>query len=206
VSESTSAERWLPVVGWEGLYEVSNYGHVRSLDRYVPDSLGRVRHLLGCVLKPFIAGKGYLAVSLKFSGKRKTRYIHSLVLGAFVGICPPGQECLHGPNGRTNNHWPENLSYGTRTQNMQDKRRDGTNDRLNRTRCPRNHALVKPNLVPSRLPDRSCLACQRARSALGTLGWLREDFRTRKEEFKAFADLQYARVMNFYRRIGSDTA
>jgi hypothetical protein len=55
------------------------------------------------------------------------RLVHRLVLEAFAGPCPPGQEALHGPGGGLDNRWPENLSWGTHSKNVgPDKYRDGT--------------------------------------------------------------------------------
>ncbi len=85
------AERWLPVVGLEGTYEVSDLGNVRSLDRTIGHG-NRTRSAFGCVLKPRIGTSGYPQVYLD----GKTKSVHRLVLEAFVGRCPPGMECLHG--------------------------------------------------------------------------------------------------------------
>jgi hypothetical protein len=194
MTEHTGIERWLPVTNWKGVYDVSDYGRVRSLGRYVLDSLGRTRYWPGCMLEQFILGKGYKAVTLQLSGKRVKRYVHSLVLETFVGLCPPDQECLHGPNGQSDNGLT-NLSYGTRTQNMRDKRRDGTNYNSNRVCCPRDHRLMTPNLVVCILPRRTCQACQRTRTALHQKGWTKEDFKVRKDEFQAITDRYYIRIM-----------
>lgn len=48
-------EKWLPVVNYEGWYEVSNYLRVRSIDRTIVDSIGRPRKMKGRVLRPFYA-------------------------------------------------------------------------------------------------------------------------------------------------------
>jgi hypothetical protein len=195
MSEYTSVERWLPVTNWKDIYEVSDYGRVRSLDRWVPQRNRGPRFWSGCILEQYTLGEGYKAVKLQLSGLRINRYVHSLVLEAFVSSCPVGQECLHGPNGQLDNTLA-NLSYGTRTQNMHDKRRDGTNYNSNRVYCPREHKLITPNLVQSHFPRRTCLACQRVRSALYQKGWTKEDFRLRKDEFQAITDRYYARIMS----------
>ncbi len=114
-----SLERWLPVVGYEGLYEVSSHGRVRSLDRL--DSAGR--RVKGCILRPHSDKNGYQVVAL-CNGRRNDRKIHQLVAAAFLGPCPEGMIVLHGENGLDNS--PSNLSYGTRSQNSQDMKRDGT--------------------------------------------------------------------------------
>ena len=77
-------EIWRPVVGYEGLYEVSSYGKVRSLDRYVIDSLENKRFYKGKVLSPGIRPDGYLFVILSCNGKSKTINVHRLVAQAFI--------------------------------------------------------------------------------------------------------------------------
>lgn len=115
-----SGERWLPVPGYEGLYEVSDQGRVRSVKRQIilrpyrnPDS-------------PILHLRAYWRVSLfDRDHKRKQRTIHSLVAETFLGPCPLGQEVRHGSAGSLDNS-VANLSYGTRAQNLADRRRDGT--------------------------------------------------------------------------------
>lgn len=90
------SEGWLPVVGYEGLYEVSDRGRVRSLDRIVKRGSGTVR-LRGRVLKAGIQRSsdghqtGGRIVTLCRDGKRRTRLVHQLVVEAAVGtaITPP---------------------------------------------------------------------------------------------------------------------
>ena len=127
-------EHWLPVAGWEGWYEVSCRGRVRSLDRWVVhqnDSgrfrLPRRRFCRGRLLAPIPNSSGYLTVQLCRPGVKQLRIaIHILVLTAFAGPPKPGQESLHGRGGKHDNRWPENLRWGTRAENAADSLRDGT--------------------------------------------------------------------------------
>lgn len=66
-------ENWRAVVGYEGLYEVSDQGRVRSL------KFGKTR-----ILKYGKAGAGYLVVNLCKDGKHKLMYVHRLVAEAFI--------------------------------------------------------------------------------------------------------------------------
>ena len=127
--EDLRMERWLPVADYEGLYEVSNLGRVRSLDRIVSqvNRWGSVSQhpVRGRVLCPVALGP-YLGVHLS-NREKHTELVHLLVLEAFEGTCPEGQEARHGPGGSRDNRWPENLCYGTHARNCgEDKRRDGT--------------------------------------------------------------------------------
>lgn len=75
---------WEPIKGYEGLYEVSDKGLVRSLDRIVPCGKGRVHGCKGRILTGKSNGKGYLFVALAKNGKLKKHYIHRIVAEAFV--------------------------------------------------------------------------------------------------------------------------
>lgn len=113
-------ESWLPVVGYEGLYEVSDHGRVRSLDRVV---LGRNR--TGRVLAICYAGRRRVPqVSIGRDGVIRHRKIHQLVLEAFVGPCPPGMEGCHNDDDTQNNHL-SNLRWDTRSANEIDAFRNG---------------------------------------------------------------------------------
>lgn len=111
-------EQWLDVVGWVGLYEVSNLGRVRA---------GKNRLHRGHVLK---AGRnkktGYLTVSLTRSGApRYCAYVHDLVCAAFIGPKPVGEEVRHR-DGVRGNCAAGNLWYGTRSSNALDRHEHGT--------------------------------------------------------------------------------
>jgi hypothetical protein len=118
-------ETWKPVVGFEGLYEVSDRGRVRSLDRVYPQlsrkGKGHKHTHKGRILRPAPASHGYLTVVL---GRGNTRTVHSLVAEAFIGPCPEGQEILHKDQTRLNSRL-SNLRYGTRTENILDAVRSG---------------------------------------------------------------------------------
>ena len=105
-------EIWKAVPGYEGLYEVSDLGRVRSFARGVN----------GRLLKPGKASNGYFTVCL---GRGKSRTLHSLVAEAFIGPKPSGQEVLHKDGTRTNN-CVHNLRYGTRAENIRDAVVQGT--------------------------------------------------------------------------------
>lgn len=116
-------EVWQPVSGYEGLYEVSNQGRVRSLDRTIKTSSGP-RFFKGQILVPAKSGpKGYLMVRLSWPNRKKA-YIHALVAEAFHGLRPSGMDCRHLDDDHLNN-CANNLAWGTRKENMADARRNG---------------------------------------------------------------------------------
>lgn len=162
---SAQVETWKPVVGYEGYYEVSNHGRLRSLDRIVYAGQGRTRRHSGGNLNPAKGDTGYLEVRLSREGKSKIHKVHRLVLAAFVGPCPPGMEGCHNDGDRMNANL-DNLRWDTRVGNFADKELHGTCAARNKTHCPRGHLLVEPNLDGYQLKKgyRSCKACVRARS------------------------------------------
>lgn len=153
-----SPETWRPVVGYEGYYEVSERGRVRSMTRL--DNHGRRK--VGRVLRAGVAGNGYLLVSLWRDGIAASRTVHSLVAEAFIGPRPEGMDVCHADGDRLN-PVATNLRYDTRSANLADAREHGTLPGTRKTHCPRSHRLTVPNLVPSALPVRNCLSCTRER-------------------------------------------
>lgn len=111
-------EEWKPVVGYEGLYEVSSYGRVRSLDRYVKGKGKSYWLRKGRVLSPGIKDDGYLVVRLQ----GRMFYIHRLVAQAFISSIDNLPEVNHLDEDKTNNRvenleWcyhKYNMNYGTR--------------------------------------------------------------------------------------------
>jgi hypothetical protein len=147
----TQGERWLPVVGYEGLYEVTNRGRVRSLDRNVTTRAG-VRRYKGRALRSTLVN-GYPWVTLSLVGKLTARPVHQLVMEAFVGPRPEGQEVRHLNDIKTDCRWPENLAYGTKKENFADRLVNGKGNRGER------HGLAVTN--------RDVVASVRARVAAG---------------------------------------
>ena len=111
-------ETWKPVPGYEGLYEVSDQGRVRSLDRHCPGRDGRSELHRGRLLTPWAQKRGrYLTVSIRGGGANRKRTVHSLVAEAFFGPRPPGMDVMHLDGNRQNNA-AANLRYGTRKENL----------------------------------------------------------------------------------------
>lgn len=111
-------ERWLPVVGYEGLYEVSDAGGIRSIDRMKPHRWGGESLVAGRDLAHFPDKDGYRKVTLHRAGRMTQHRLHRLVLLAFVGECPAGEQALHSDDTPGNNALA-NLSWGTPKRNME---------------------------------------------------------------------------------------
>lgn len=129
-------EVWRPVVGFEGLYEVSDHGRVRSVERFVRGKAGVRSPRVSRVLALSANTHGYLHVSLSRENKRRTAYVHGLVLQAFVGPRPEGLEACHQDGDKTNNAIG-NLRWDTRSQNALDRVRHGTHNYLASNRARR---------------------------------------------------------------------
>jgi NUMOD4 motif/HNH endonuclease len=160
--EDNTAERWKPVVGYEGYYEVSDLGRVRSL-----------RHRWGprpvpLVLKPQSRPSGHLHVSLYgYSKNGSTQAIHHLVLEAFVSPCPEGFEGCHGDGDPANNALG-NLRWDTRSANVQDALRHGTQWQVAKTHCPKGHPYDEENTYIRAGGRRGCKACSRENAKVQT--------------------------------------
>lgn len=119
------AERWLPVVGLEKFYEVSDLGHVRTVERMVRSKAGSVRRIRSRVRRHSFL-RGYPAVHLSANGRSYMRTIHVMVLEAFVGPRPsPQHEGCHADGTPTNNALT-NLRWGTKKDNKADSFTHGT--------------------------------------------------------------------------------
>lgn len=155
-------ETWKPVVGWESRYEVSNYGRVWSISRKIAHR-GGTRTVGGRMLKCSPLRSGHMTVALCESSDRQVKYlVHRLVLEAFVGPCPEGMEGLHYDDIPANNHL-SNLRWGTRSDNMHDRTRNGIdmNGTKNATHCSRGHEFDESNTIHYR-GHRSCRTCVNA--------------------------------------------
>ena len=115
-------EVWKDIPGYEGRYQASTMGSVRSLDRVQKTKKGH-RHYKGKVLRPGgFCKSGHVSVVLGH-GKSGSP-VHQLVALTFLGPCPKGKEVLHG-DGNPKNNKLDNLRYGTRSENIIDVSKQG---------------------------------------------------------------------------------
>lgn len=162
---STQHEEWRDVEGYEGFYQVSNTGKVRSLDRYVTTALGWSKFVKGTQLKAVI-NHGYEYVNLYRPGtKPKKKKIHRLVALAFVSGRSSSNDivCHKDGNPRNNHFW--NLKWGDNRENQLDSIAHGTHVGARKVACVRGHALDGANLDTSVLKERGhrlCRACMLA--------------------------------------------
>lgn len=137
---SVPGESWKPIVGWEGFYDVSDLGRVRSLQRFVSNGRGGKRLVHARIMKPYRdrVRSPHMIIQLSRGGRAKEDaqfpLVHKLVLEAFVGPRPPGLEACHN-NGDGMDNRLSNLRWDTHQANMDDQLKHGT--RLPRTSPPR---------------------------------------------------------------------
>ena len=108
-------EIWRPIKDYEGLYEVSSLGNVRSVDRYVMNG-NRYRLLKGKPIKVFPDSKGYLRVRLCKNNKAKNYSVHRLVANAFIPN-PNNLPCIDHINTIRDDNRVENLRWCTQKEN-----------------------------------------------------------------------------------------
>lgn len=111
-------EEWKDIKGFEDLYQISNYGNVRSKDRRVINHrCGSTRVIKGINLTPWDNGNGYLVVSLNDKRKRKNFYVHRLVAEYFIENPLEKKYVNHIDYDRHNNN-AENLEWCTQLENV----------------------------------------------------------------------------------------
>lgn len=147
-------EQWRPVPGYEGLYEVSDQGGIKSTRR---------KGSAGGILKtPIDPATGYPKVGLYRDGRGTTKAVHQIVAAAFLGPTPEGQEIRHMDGNRQNNRFG-NLMHGTSRENKLDMILHGTHTNANKTHCKNGHPFDEANTYIIRVSgSRSCRVCHRA--------------------------------------------
>lgn len=119
---------WLDIPGWEGLYQASSDGQIKSLERVVLYQKRAPRTFPSKILAQTVNPGGYKMVSLSRNGVRSVCYVHRLVALAFYGYPLDGQEVCHNNGDRLDNRF-SNLRWDTRSGNFSDKLIHGTSNR-----------------------------------------------------------------------------
>lgn len=108
-------EQWLPAVGWERFYRVSSLGRVYSL------------HQTGRLVTGMRVRGGYRVLKVRDGERQANLMVHRMVLEAFCGPRPDGQEVRHR-NGIPDDNRADNLCWGTKTENQADRITHGTSN------------------------------------------------------------------------------
>lgn len=121
-NDNTNNEIWKDIPGYEGLYQVSNQGRVKSFPRNGTRNEERI-------LKTTPGAYGYHRVGLYKNNNPKTVKVHAIVALAFIGKRPDGMTINH-KNGIKSDNRPDNLEYCTIKENLQHAHRTGLIDPL----------------------------------------------------------------------------
>lgn len=128
-------EEWRNIKGFEGYYQVSNFGRVRSLDRKIYHPYDRVMtSYKGKIMKASTRNKGYLGICLTKGNKQKSFLIHRLVAEAFIPNPNGYSQVNHIDENKKNNRvdnleWCDckyNVNYGSCIENMKNTRTNNT--------------------------------------------------------------------------------
>lgn len=156
-------EEWLPVVGFEGMYSISDQGRVRSEKRLIVRKDGRATTISERILKPSPKRDGgtHLVVTLYNTAHnlRRVADVGHLVLESFVGDRPPGLDCCHANDIGTDNRLT-NLRWDTRSANLNDLVRNGRHADANKSHCKSGHRFDAENTRIARDGSRVCRQCQ----------------------------------------------
>ncbi len=149
--------------GYEGLYEVSSRGAVKSLPRPVRTKTGKTFIRRGRTLKPnSVQGRNQYTL-YDSSGVSKIWKSSRLVLFAFEGFPPEGKPwALHWDDDPGNNH-VSNLRWGSPSENTRDSVRNGTHADSLKRHCPSGHEYSEDNTRVSKKGKRTCRVCDKVR-------------------------------------------
>lgn len=142
----TEPEEWRDIPGYEGHYQASNLGRVRSLERRARVGGGGLRTVTERILSGRAHRHGYSSYVLRKDGKSHPYHGHVLVMRAFHGMPEPGLIICHNDSDGSNNRL-DNLRYDTVKSNSADMVRAGNS--LRGERCP-NAVLTDAKVVDIR--------------------------------------------------------
>lgn len=113
----TRGEKWKDVEGYEGIYQVSDRGRLRSVDRVVISKNGVKRKVKGRLMKQSTSNYGYKVITLRKGEIKKSHRVHRLVAESFINK-EEGKTLINHKDGDKCNNRAENLEWCTNSENM----------------------------------------------------------------------------------------
>lgn len=177
MSELSAADRWLPIPGWEGYYEASDCGQIRSLDRPSVTHLGGRYVRRGKQLKQIVISNGYCHVELYAPGRHLRTLWHRIILLTFAGVpLEHASVGCHKDDDPGNNRL-DNLRWDDQSGNIHDSVAHGNHRNTRKVTCKRKHEFVGKNLVVAVNidkhgivhPARQCRSCIKANATIRCL-------------------------------------
>lgn len=181
-------EIWKDIPGFEGYYQASSSGNIRSLSRRIVQSNGNEYQFTGRILKPFVVKRfgnpSYKQYTLWKDGVRRVAFGRKLVAETFLGPRPEGMEVCHNMPNSSLDDSVKNLRYDTHYNNMQDIKRHKTHNNSIKTHCPRGHNFTDKNTkIVNHGRGRTCTACLHSKEHVR---WCKQNC-----NFEQLADLCY---------------
>lgn len=155
-------EQWEDIEGFEGLYQISNYGRVKSLRRVV-ERKGKPLTVSERILKTRVHKLGYVHVKLWKDNSEYTFKVSRLVAQHFVPN-PQRLPIVRHLDGDATNNYERNLAWGTQRENMQDTLTHGTHYNASKTHCLNGHLFTKENTYTQTNGGRGCRTCLKIRN------------------------------------------
>jgi len=119
-------EFWKDIKGYEGFYQLSNFGNIKSVNRCIIRSNGRKQTFKGIKLSPSMSKIGYYVIALQKKGYIKRHYIHRLLAQTFIQNID-NKPYINHINGIKSDNRLENLEWCTHFENMLHSRLIGLN-------------------------------------------------------------------------------
>jgi len=119
-------EKWKAIPGYEGYYDVSDLGRIRSCTRLVRHPYGGVAVKKGRILTKGRIWSGYETINLSREGVARRKSVHRIVCETFLGPPPSPRHQVCHINGKRDDNRAVNLRWGTAKENQEDKIRHGT--------------------------------------------------------------------------------
>lgn len=140
------SEKWRDIIGFEGLYQVSSFGNIRSFYRDPPK-----------IIKPSLTPNGYPKVTLSKKGVHYNKIIHHMVADVFLNNKPTDAECVNHIDGNKQNNHLDNLEWTTHSLNRKHAFANGLN--LGRTNVGKGVKVLDTTTGISTIyPTRSAVA------------------------------------------------